>query len=218
MEVFSFMSEVYGFCLYHSVDGQLYAFLNSKEGEVEQWLLEGQGDNISGSIVRSFTMKSQTEGMVADDAHGIIYLGVEKRGIYKFQADPSVPVTGAYIKRSKPRRNKYIVGDIEGLAIYKNPSTCESYLIASSQGNYSYAVFDLRGDNCYLFSFRIEGDQIDGVEETDGIELVPFYLSEDFPDGMLIVQDGYNRNATEVLLAQNFKYIDWRKIGALVEN
>ncbi len=212
--------DVYGFSLYHSrIDGSLYAYLNSKRGEIEQWKLIGNKDEMTGKMVRKFSMKDQTEGMVADDKRGIMYLGVEEKGIYKFEAEPSESFFGSYILRSKPNRNKFIEADIEGLAIYRN-SDCDCYLIASSQGNYTYAVFELSGDNRYLFSFRIEDNKknaVDGVEETDGLEVISNYISEDFPIGMLIVQDGYNRNEKGELQAQNFKYINWEKIQDMIK-
>ena len=214
--------EVYGFSFFYN-GKSLYAFLNSKEGEVEQWELTAKGDdNIQGEIVRRFEMKAQTEGMVADDENNTMYLGVERKGIYKFNACPNAPLHGSYILRSRPRRNKYIKSDIEGLAIYKDEN-CRCYLIASIQGNYSYAVFDLKGANDYLFSFTIgdnntSSDFIDSVEETDGIEIVSTYLGANFPAGMLVVQDGYNRNSANTLFAQNFKYIDWQKIEQLIDN
>lgn len=213
--------EVYGFSFFYN-GKNLYAFLNSKEGEVEQWELRATKNNgVTGEIVRSFDMEAQTEGMVADDENNTMYLGVERKGIYKFSACPNSSLQGHYILRSRPRRNIYIDADIEGLAIYKE-SDCRSYLIASSQGNYSYAVFNLRGNNDYLFSFTIEdgikgSDFIDGVEETDGIEIFSNALGDQFPFGVLIVQDGYNRDKNDNLLAQNFKYIDWQKIDQFIK-
>lgn len=208
--------EVYGFSLYHSNTGQLYAFLNSKEGEVEQWLISPDSTTgVNGKIVRTFDMGAQTEGMVADDEAGIMYLGVEEEGIYRFSAEPTPTTEGQYIAESQPANNKYIVKDIEGLAIFKDGEN-KSLLVASSQGNYSYAVFDLNGNNDYLFSFKIQdGNATDGVEETDGIEIVSTYLNESFPAGMLVVQDGYNRDDEGQLLSQNFKYIDWQKIARI---
>lgn len=216
------VDEVYGFCLYLSpISGKLYAYLNSKAGEVEQWELQSCLEHgVKGIIVRSFDVGSQTEGMVADDERTMMYLGMEEIGICKFNAEPDVDYHENVILRSKPNRNKYIVKDIEGLAIYKR-SNCECYLIASSQGNYSYSVFDLMNDTRYLFSFRVgdnsqNEDFIDGVEETDGLEVVSVPLGDKYPLGMLVVQDGYNRDEQGNLLPQNFKYIDWQKIERLI--
>jgi 3-phytase len=84
--------------------------------------------------------------------------------------------------------------------------------VVSVQGNFSYAVFNRAGDNEYLGSFKIEdGDVIDGVEETDGLEVIPDSLSPQFPGGLLVVQDGFNYQA-DTLIPQNFKLVDWRQV------
>jgi len=66
-----------------------------------------------------------------------------------------------------------------------------------------------------LTNFIIKDAQIDGVEETDGLDIVNFPISEKFPKGMLVVHDGFNfRNDT--IQAQNFKYISWEKMEKLI--
>ena len=205
--------EMYGFCMYQSpVNSKYYVFVNSKDGEVEQWELVPNGKMVDAQIVRSFHVSTQTEGMVADDQTGILYLGEENAGIYKFDAEPGGPTDGTIISLSS-EKNPNIRYDIEGLTIYPTDSV-NGYLIASSQGNYSYAVFQRQGDNRYLGSFRIVDGTIDGVEETDGIDVTNVSLGDAFPKGMLVVQDGYNYDGGE-LVSQNYKYISWGKIEAL---
>ena len=121
-------------------------------------------------------------------------------------------VDGTIIANSS-EENPNFKYDIEGLAIYATDSV-NGYLIASSQGNYSYAVFERQGDNRYIGSFRIVGGQIDGVEETDGIDVSNVPLGADYPAGIFVVQDGYNYE-NEKLVSQNYKYISWEKIEAL---
>ena len=100
------------------------------------------------------------------------------------------------------------------MAIYA-PSDSTGYLIASSQGNYSYAVYRRFG-NEYLTSFRIiDGANIDGVEETDGLEVTPIALNPSFPKGILVVQDGFNYDEGKYR-PQNFKIIDWQAIEEII--
>jgi 3-phytase len=216
-DIFSSLYEVYGFCLYKSqVTGKFYAFVNTKTGEVEQWLLTPTAKGtIHGSKVREFTKESFVEGMVADDVNGWLFLGGEISGIWRYNAEPDTDETPLFIEQSDST-NPNIKYDIEGLAIY-NTSNTSGYLIASSQGNFSYAVFNRMPPHNYIGSFFIKDGIVDGVEETDGIELVNGYINEHFPEGMLIVQDGINKDSTE-LKPQNFKYIDWRKIKSLLQN
>lgn len=205
--------DVYGLCMYHSpVTGKFYVFMNSKIGEVEQWELFEKNAKIDAKLVRSFRLETQTEGMVADDVKGMIYIGEECAGIHKFSAEPDSTKKGVMVAHSS-EENKNIKFDIEGLALYPTDSI-NGYLIASSQGNYSYAVYERQGDNKYIGSFRIVDGSIDGVEETDGIDVISVPLGRKFPKGMFVVQDGYNYEG-EKLLSQNFKYISWAEIEKL---
>jgi 3-phytase len=207
------LDEVYGFCLYHSqVSGSLFAFVNSKSGTIEQYRLDAVNNQITGSLVRKLSVRSQPEGMVADDRTGILYVGEEKGGIHIFDAEPDSSAISSKIRKSD-RSNDLIYYDIEGLALYRTGQN-EGYLIASSQGNFSYAVFDLK-THTYITSFRIDGSDPDSVEETDGIEIIDRYVSPGYPEGILIVQDGFN-TSNDQAEAQNFKIIDWRKIQVLL--
>ncbi len=205
--------DVYGLCMYKSAKtGKFFVYLNSKAGEVEQWELFESGAKVDAHLVRSFSVATQTEGMVADDEMGIVYIGEEVAGIHKFDAEPNKVAEGQLIANSS-EENKDIHYDIEGLAIYATDSV-NGYLVASSQGSYSYAVFERQGDNKYLGSFRILDGNFDGVEETDGIDITTVSLGTKFPKGMLVVQDGYNYDG-EKLMSQNFKYISWEEIEKL---
>lgn len=202
--------EVYGLAMYRcKKNNKFYVFLNSKAGEVEQWELFDIQKRVDARLVRSFSLGAQTEGMVADDETGILYIGKEEAGIWKFDADPDGDSEGTYIENSS-EENTNIQYDIEGLAIYDSGNE-NGYLLASSQGNYSYAVFERQGNNKYLGSFRIAEGEIDGVEETDGIDIVSTSLCTNFPKGILVVQDGFNYEDRKKI-SQNFKIVSWEEV------
>lgn len=206
--------EVYGLCMYKSkTTGKFFVFMNSKAGEVEQWELFDTQNRLDARLVRSFSVSTQTEGMVADDETGMLYLGHEMAGIWKFDAEPDGSTEGIFIENSS-EINPNIKYDIEGLAIYDSGNG-KGYLVASSQGNYSYAVFERQGDNKYLGSFRIVDGKIDGVEETDGIEITSVPLPG-FRKGLLVVQDGYNYDGHKKK-SQNFKLISWKDVEKLIK-
>jgi 3-phytase len=138
-------------------------------------------------------------------------LGKEMAGVFKFDAEHEGSNSGKFINNSS-EENPDIKYDIEGLAIYDSGNGA-GYLIASSQGNYSYAVFERQGENIYLGSFRIVDGTVDGVEETDGIDVSNVPLPG-FPKGIFVVQDGYNYDGRK-LKSQNYKYISWEDIEAL---
>jgi 3-phytase len=205
--------EVYGFCLYKSpVSGKTFAFINSKAGEVEQWELLASGQLIDASLVRSLRLNTQVEGMVADDEFQSLYVGEETAGIWKFDAEPDGGRDGVKLEKSPEEDNPNIRYDIEGLAVYCLPDS-GGYLVASSQGNYSYAVFDRQEPHTYRGSFRIGDGKVDGVEETDGLEIYSYGLNADFRHGLLVVQDGYNYDGKKYQ-PQNFKLVRWEDIAS----
>lgn len=198
--------EVYGSCVYRSPTGAFYAFVNSKGGDIEQWQLSDDGSGmVTGKLVRSFGLGSQTEGCVADDELGHLYLGEEAEGIWKFSAEPDGGDTGtliATVSSSGP-----LVGQVEGISLAYGPNGT-GHLIASSQGDSSFAVFRREGENGYVGSFRIvAGGGIDGTDDTDGIDVATGSLGPAFPSGVLVAQDGKNDGT-----AQNFKLVPLQNI------
>jgi 3-phytase len=186
----------YGSCMYRSrATGKFYVFVNSeKEGEdpggqVEQWeLFETPGEKVDARQVRSFAVGSQTEGCVADDELGDLYIGEEARGVWKYGAEPDASTRRELVDSTAP--GGHLEPDIEGLALAFAPNR-SGWLIASSQGDSSFAVYRRSGGNRYVGGFTIEGeDGIDPVEETDGVEVNTANLGEAFPNGLLVVQDG----------------------------
>jgi 3-phytase len=206
--------EVYGLCMYQSKNtGKYYVFVNDKNGTVEQWELFSIGNKVDGRIIRNLKLASQVEGMVADDEAGALFIGEEDKGIWRFDAEPSGPVDGELISMSGETDNPNIKFDIEGLAIYKLPDG-EGYLIASSQGNSSYAFFQRKAPFKYYGSFKIiDGGSTDGSEETDGLDVINFSFGEQYPNGLLVVQDGQNKE-NGVAAAQNYKIVRWDSIAA----
>lgn len=209
------MDDVYGFCFYQDPENQRsYAFMNAKNGRVQQFELTATEEGkVSARKVRDILFDSQVEGMVADPLYHVLYVGEEDAGVWKVSARPDEGGEKVLLAEST-EDNPNISFDVEGLTIY--PKGEEGYLIASSQGNFSYAVFDRLPPHRYLTSFTLkEGIDIDGVEETDGIEAVSSPLGDQFPMGVFIAQDGFNHDG-DSLRAQNFKIVDWREIDALL--
>ena len=199
----------YGYGLFMPNDSTLYSLLNDKYGNVVQHHITMQGDSLVGKMVRRFQLPTQAEGIMADDKRGIIYIGEEQTGIHSFKGDPNGGKETSILEESTIK-NKNIRFDIEGIA-YLPPH----YMLASSQGNFTYAIFDLKSEN-YLTSFSIkDGETIDGVEETDGLEILRKPLGSKYPEGILVVQDGFNRDKGEIR-NQNFKIIDLRQVLKLL--
>lgn len=206
------VDEVYGFCFYRSVSNRaFYAFVNGKNGSIEQWQLAPAGDTLlTATRVRTLQVASQPEGMVADPQTRTLFVGEEDRGIWRFPAEPNQPNQGQLLPQSGAD-NSRIAFDVEGLTIYFGPGG-SGFLLASSQGNNTYAVFDRQAPHRYRGSFAV-GDGIhDGTAETDGIEACSRDLGEPYRQGILVVQDGFNTSPAGKALPQNFKLIPWSRV------
>lgn len=213
----SSVDEVYGFCLYQSaIDSQYYAFVNGKDGQIEQWkLLADSSGGIHAELARKLKVATQPEGMVADDALAVLYVGEENKGIWKFKAEPGEG-EGPVLVAMSTQENPTIQYDIEGLAIFPT-GRHTGFLLASSQGNNSYAVFDRQAENRYLGSFSIGNTgSVDGTYDTDGIDVTAANLGGSFGQGLFVAQDGANTDVSGKPSPQNFKLVGWQKIMAVI--
>ena len=214
--IFSQLPEtIYGVCMYHSqLSNKYYVFINDKNGGIEQWEVFDNGNQqVDAKVVRTFKVKSQVEGCVADDRLGYFYLSEEAVGIWKFNAEPDGGDEGLLIDTVA---NGLLTPDIEGLTIYYANET-EGYLLVSNQGSSHFIVYDRAGNNPFLGRFRIVANsalKIDRVDETDGIDVVNFSLGPAFSHGLFVTQDGDNADPEE---NQNFKLVPWEQIADVLE-
>jgi 3-phytase len=148
--------------------------------------------------VRRFRLSSQTEGCVADDETGALYLSEEAVGVWRYGAEPEDGDRRTRVDVA--RRNRPLVPDVEGITI------AGDHLVVSSQGDDSFAVYEREGDNAYVGSFRVEG-----VESTDGVDASTVPLGPRFPDGILVVQDGENGDEH-----QDFAVVPWGGVADLL--
>lgn len=197
--------EAYGMCLWQRAsDKALFGFVVMKDGRIDQVAIDINGATPTGKVVRSMKLGTQSEGCVVDDRTGILYVAEEDVGLWKFDAAPDGPVAGTKLARADGNE---ILMDAEGVALA--PSGADGgHVIVSSQGDNAYAVYKLP-EASYVGRFRIGDGVVDGVQETDGIELMLGDFGPQFPAGLFVVQDGDNLPET-----QNFKLVSWADILA----
>lgn len=191
--------EAYGLCMADNA-GRPSAFAVLKDGRIREYALENLGSSKpTGRLLREFSVPTQPEGCVIDPRNGTFYVGEENAGIWRFAAGAT---TGEIVA---PIDNQQLVADVEGLAIALEGDTA-GWLIASSQGDNSYARYSLP-DMKPSGRFRISEGTYGATEETDGIALDTRSFGPKFPAGLFIAQDGKNEPA-----AQNFKLVSWRDV------
>ena len=207
----------YGMAMFHSKSqNKHYAIASSKNGNVGQWELSYNAGQIGGTKVwqADLTSGTEIEGIVADDENEVVYIAGEKTNIYRYQTTNGeiqdadrVTVDGV----SGPN----LAVDIEGLTLYYG-ADMEGYLIASSQGSDSFAVYDRQfsgsAPNAHLMNFTIganSGAGIDAVSDTDGIDVVSVNLGGPFEQGMFLAHDNSNSGGS----ISNIKLLDWADVA-----
>jgi 3-phytase len=201
------LPEVYGICLFQPRAGGLDVIVNDKGGHFRQFGIQRAGEGWTARPGRTFKVATQPEGCVADDGNERLFLGEEKTGVWTMDARADRPAT----MRKVLATGKQLRADVEGMAIYHGQKG--SYLVVSSQGDNSYVVMDaaapykVRGR--FRVGFNLEAG-IDGTSETDGLDVTNADLGGAFRQGMLVIQDGYNRLPDG---PQNFKYVSWEDVA-----
>lgn len=230
------LPEPYGICLGH-FNGKTYVITSDRTSGAVQHELTIRDGTIHATLVRRFESTGEIEGLVVDDTLGVLYIGEENTGLWRVPIDPTLPLGRSTADASTPvvlslasaakdaDRSKVdalvmvsrvgpgfpMMPDVEGLAIASVGN--DGVLIASSQGDSTFAIFDRALSNTYRGSFRIVASKsIDAVEDTDGIDVAVTSMGASFPFGVFVAQDGMVEGRP-----QNFKLVPWERIARAFE-
>jgi len=199
------LKEPYGLCLARRGDTFL-VIVNGTDGQVRQHTVSAGPDGKPAfKEERRFSVPTQPEGCVADDATGRLYIGEEGAGIWRFDL-AATPAKGAIIA-SAP--SEMLKPDVEGLTLLREGPV--TWLIASSQGDSAFAVWRVDGPAPQYrgrFSVMAAGG-VDAVTGTDGVAAMGGPVGA-FPNGLVVVQDDEDQGAAGA--KQNFKLVDWREV------
>jgi 3-phytase len=117
---------------------------------------------------------------------------------------------------------EHIEADAEGIAIYRARGL-RGFLLVSSQGNGTIQVFERRGGFTRASGNRhVTELAVDGVDETDGVDVVNVAVDQDFPQGLAVVQNGDAPGPADTSDINGFEYdgstqfvlIGWEAIAA----
>jgi 3-phytase len=217
----------YGLALWRDqANDKLYSLVAQRHGNgIAQFEMVAQADGtVRSQQVRSWNLPTiykgqdlnqgdfspQSEGMVVDQQTGMLYIGQEDVGIWGIDLKTGTLGSGPLVETKTFDPSSPITADVEGLTI-RYGLNGEGVLIASSQGDNTFAAFDRKGLG-YLGSFSISaGNGIDAVQESDGADVTSFALPG-YAGGVFITQDGYDGDDFNAD-ATNFKYVQWSDIA-----
>lgn len=176
-----------------------------------------KAENKLHKIESKLVNKFQMEGCVVNDNDNTLFVGMEKLGIWKMNLTNGRPNNIKIFKTiegSKHDNNKsYILtDDIEGLSLFRLNS--KVYLIASIQGNNTYAIFNTSNSK-YITSFKVKYES-DNVTQTDGITISSSNFGKSFKAGLMVIHDHHNTNKKNEIQNGNYKIISMDMIAELI--
>ncbi len=198
------VAEPYGFCM-AKVDGAMQAILIGKDGQLRQYRIDADAAGPRATELRRLAIGSQSEGCVADEEGGHLYVGEELVGLWRYGLAPGSGAERVRIEGAGPPGR--LIADVEGATMIRDGAA--RYVIVSSQGDSAFAVWRVDGpEPVYAGRFSVAAaGGVDPVTGTDGVDALGGPVGP-FPEGLVVVQDDVNETA------QNFKLIDWRAIRA----
>ncbi|GAA3926708.1 phytase [Streptomyces gulbargensis] len=183
----------------------------------------------------------QVEGMAVDQEEHVLYAAQEAVGLWRVDLDEAEFEQPRLLDKVREYGTPWtydtaeeecvldtahdpgfggdrLSADAEGVTVY-HAADGEGYVLASSQGDNTFAVYERQGGNAYLGSFAIgDGPATDGVQHSDGSTVVNVPLGRSFPQGALITHDGEATPADGDREGTNFKFTPWESVaGAFPE-
>jgi 3-phytase len=175
----------------------------------------------------------QLEGLAVDRRTGTLYAAQEDVGLWRVPLplgsgeprlvdrvedfgvhdayDPETEECVPVDPQARSYGGKNLVADAEGVDIWYGPGR-KGYVIVSSQGDDTYGVYDLRGRNRSLGSFRVAGDGVDDVNGSDGLAVSNAPVGE-YESGLLVTHDepetGADVDPDREADATGFSYVHW---------
>lgn len=209
-------SEAYGFCMaaldYGTAEAPLWQPVVVVIGQRGDVVVARLNDTDAYSVIDSqrFEVGSQSEGCVIDAKTGALYIGEEARGIWRYDVKSPSNATRVHFA---PAPSDILAPDVEGLTLLREGA--KTYLIASSQGDSAFAVWQVDADPVYKGRFSVyAGNGIDAVTGTDGVAALGGQVGP-YAEGIVVMQDDSDMEGeapTGPRARQNFKIVSWTDV------
>ncbi|MFG2195200.1 phytase [Streptomyces sp. NPDC048639] len=180
---------------------------------------------------------AQVEGMAVDLEERVLYAAQEDVGLWRIDLDDEKFDTPELFDRVREYGvpwtydsaeeecvidtahdpgygGKHLRADAEGVTVY-HAGDGKGYVLSSSQGDNTFAVYGRSGRNPYLGAFEIAGGPAaDGVQHSDGSTVVNVPLGRSYPKGLLVTHDGEAEPADGDRETTNFKFVRWDAVAS----
>lgn len=180
--------------------------------------------------------RPQVEGMAVDQEEHVLYAAQEAVGLWRIDLDDEEFESPKLMDRVREYGTPWtydaaeeecvldtahdpgfggrnLSADAEGVTVY-HAADGAGYVLASSQGDNAFAVYEREGGNRYVGSFAVtDSAATDGVQHSDGSTVVNVPLGPAFPKGLLITHDGEATPADGDRESTNFKLTPWDSVA-----
>ncbi|WP_416904538.1 phytase [Micromonospora echinospora] len=179
----------------------------------------------------------QLEGVAVDQSSGVLYAAQEDVGLWRLQLPLGSGSQPQLIDRVRdfgihdvydseteecepvdPNSRGYggnlLTADAEGVDIYYGPGAT-GYVLVSSQGDDTFAIYRRQGTNKAVGSFRVTGvDGADDINGSDGLAVTNRPVGG-YRQGLLVTHDEPETGADvdDERDATNFSYVSWDDIA-----
>lgn len=178
----------------------------------------------------------QLEGLTVDQRSSVLYAAQEDVGLWRVQLpfgsaapklidrvkdfgihdayDPETEECEPIDPSAEGFGGSVLEADAEGVDLYYGPGA-SGYLIVSSQGDDTFAVYQRQGANRLVGSFRVDGvDGADEINGSDGLAVTNRPVGG-YREGLLVTHDepetGLDVDAERD--ATNFSYVAWDEVA-----
>lgn len=170
-----------GLCSYASpLTDKLYVFVSTGQGQLEQWELFSQAEQIGGRMVRRIPAGKGAGHCAVDDAGGRVYFSEESVGIWSVPAEPESATAREAVDLTAPRGA--LSEEVKGIAVHRAVNGAAFLLARDADG---FVAHSLSGD---IFQ-RIVLGAPNQIGDAEGLTIAGEPLGDSFPSGLLIVAD-----------------------------
>ncbi len=200
-----------GLCTYHSPKtGKSYFFVTLRSGKVEQYELTAKADGkLAATRVAAFAFDDEIKSCLADEEAGVVYIAEDDRGVWRCPAEPGDQTPRKLVIRAGENG---LLPNVKGPAIY-GAANGGGYLLVVSQGSKASGrsivnIYQRGGDYHFITTIDPAAGELGAIDHCSGLAVSNQPFGEQFPCGIVALNDQINPNASE-----DFKFYRWEDIA-----
>jgi 3-phytase len=173
--------EITGLCSYVSpLTNKLYLFVSTGQGQLEQWELFPEAQQVAGRLVRRIAAGKGVGHCAVDDARRRVYFSEESVGVWSVAAEPESDPAREAVDLIAPRGG--LSEEVKGVAVHRAANGPTFLIARDADGFVAYALPDSEPSRVQLGAPKQIGD-------AEGLTIAAEPLGAAFPSGVLIVAD-----------------------------